>query len=232
MQTVLAIDTSTAACSAALWQGGAVRARRYEVLGRGHAENLMAMIDDVNREAGVAPDALTLIAVTTGPGAFTGIRLGLATARGLALALGIPCAGFTTTETMAAAVRAEPGEAVVAVLDSKRGDFYVQVFDGEGQALSAAAVASAEGLAGIVAAAVPAGAGCVLAGDVQEDAAKIIASAGFRVRPSEVVTPDAGVLAGLAAGRGEAGAAPARPAPLYLRPADATPAKRGGRIRE
>lgn len=232
MQTVLAIDTSTAACSAALWQDGAIRARRYEVLGRGHAENLMAMIDAVNREAGVAPDELTLVAVTTGPGAFTGIRLGLATARGLALALGIPCAGFTTTETMAAAVRAEPGEAIVAALDSKRGDFYVQVFDGEGQALSAVEVASADGLADVVARAVPAGAGCVLAGDVQEDAAMIIESTGLKVRTSEVLTPDAGVLAGLAAGRNEAGAAPARPAPLYLRPADATPAKRGGRIRE
>jgi tRNA threonylcarbamoyladenosine biosynthesis protein TsaB len=232
MQTVLAIDTSTAACSAALWRDGAVRARRYEVLGRGHAENLLAMIDDVNSDAGVVPDALTLIAVTTGPGAFTGIRLGLATARGLALALGIPCAGFTTTETMAAAVRAGPGEAVVAVLDSKRGDFYVQVFDGSGQALSEAAVASADGLADAVARAVPAGAGCVLAGDVQKEAARIIEAAGLKVRTSEILTPDAGVLAGLAAGRGQAGAALARPAPLYLRPADATPAKRGGRIRE
>ncbi|MEK9754465.1 MAG: tRNA (adenosine(37)-N6)-threonylcarbamoyltransferase complex dimerization subunit type 1 TsaB, partial [Rhodospirillaceae bacterium] len=127
--TILAIDTSTAACSVALWRDGAVVAARLEMLGRGHAENLMPMADVVLEEAGVAAEALTLVAVTTGPGAFTGLRLGLAAARGLTLALGVPCAGFTTTETLAAAVAAEAGEAIVAALDSKRGDFYVQVFD-------------------------------------------------------------------------------------------------------
>ena len=232
MPSILALDSSTAACSVALWRDGGVAARRFEILGRGHAENLLPMIEMVMAEGGQVPEDLDLVAVTTGPGAFTGLRLGLATARGLAVALGIPCFGCTTMETMAAAVQAAAGEAIVTVLDSKRGDFYVQAFDAAGAALLAAAVATPDGLAAMLAEAVPERR-CVLAGDVQEAAAGLLEAAGWRLRLSEARAPDAAVLAGLAARRFRSGPfSPGMPAPLYLRPADATPAKRGGRIRE
>lgn len=239
MPTILALDTSTAACSAALWRDGAVVAGRFEILHRGHAENLMPMIDTVMAEAGAVPADLALVAVTVGPGAFTGLRLGLAAARGLALALGLPCLGLTTTETMAAALAgaatagSDADEIIVAALDSKRGDFYVQVFDDAGSPLCPATIAAPETLAETVAAADPGeGRRCVLAGDSQPAVAARLARAGRRVRETDVVQPDARVLAALAAARWHPGdPLPVAPRPLYLRRPDATPAADGGRIK-
>ena len=94
MPTILAMDTSTAACSVALWRDGGVVASRFEVIERGHAEYLVPMIEAVMAEADERPADIDLIAVSIGPGAFTGIRLGLATARAMALAQDIPCIGI------------------------------------------------------------------------------------------------------------------------------------------
>ena len=234
MPTALAIDTATAACSAALWRSGAVAAGRFEIMHRGHAENLMPMVDAVMTEAGAAPDTLDLIAVTVGPGAFTGLRLGLAAARGLALATGAPCMGLTTTETLAAAVAEASGAAtgaIVAALDTKRGDYYVQVFDAAGKAVSEPAVLAAADLAGFVAGHAEGRAPARLAGDVQDAVAAALGAAGLETAATPVIFPDAKVVAALAAGRFRPGEKPAPPAPLYLRRPDATPAVDGGRIR-
>src|SRR5450432_1394851 len=105
--TILALDTSGAACSVALRDGaGRLLAHRFEALARGHAERLMPMLREVMAEADVDFAALALIAVTTGPGSFTGIRVGLAAARGLALASGLPILGITAFEALAGAVPA------------------------------------------------------------------------------------------------------------------------------
>jgi tRNA threonylcarbamoyladenosine biosynthesis protein TsaB len=104
---VLAFDTSAGACSAAVLGGdGTVLARRCEALERGHAERLLPMLRDVLAEAGVEIADLALLAVTIGPGTFTGIRIGLAAARGLALASGLPLVGVTSLEAVAASVPA------------------------------------------------------------------------------------------------------------------------------
>ena len=132
-----------------------------------------------------------------------------------------------------AADRAENGEVIIAVLDSKRGDFYLQAFAATGAALGDAVVARPETLAEILAAKPGDARNGVLVGDVQRPAAEILAAAGWRLRQTDVTAPDARVVARLAAARWRPDAPrPPMPAPLYLRPADATPAKRGGRIRE
>ena len=232
MPNILALDTSTAACSAALWCDGGIAAKRYEIMARGHAEHLMPMVDEVMAQTSVTAAKLDLIAVTTGPGAFTGLRLGLAAARGLALALNIPCLGMMTTETLAAALPETSNEEVVlAALDSKRNDLYIQVFGAERNALGPPQAVAPEHVARVM----PSfGAGercCAIVGDAQAACVDILAAAGWLVRETEVTKPDAAVLARLAAARWKPGMELMAPAPLYLRSPDAVVPKDGGRIR-
>ena len=96
---------------------------------RGHAEALMPMIVAVLADAGIGFPALGAVAVTIGPGSYTGIRVGLAAAKGIALARGIPLIGVTTLEAVARAARDQrPGAPVLVVLETKRADLYVQGF--------------------------------------------------------------------------------------------------------
>ncbi|MCH8036263.1 MAG: tRNA (adenosine(37)-N6)-threonylcarbamoyltransferase complex dimerization subunit type 1 TsaB, partial [Proteobacteria bacterium] len=135
---LLALDTSMTACSVALWRrGGVVRSLRRD-MERGHAEALMPMVRDVLDGAGHGAADLDLVAVTVGPGAFTGLRIGLAAARGLALAAGLPCFGATTTETVAHAVpsRERSGATLLVVLQSNRADIYAQTFNADLEPLS------------------------------------------------------------------------------------------------
>jgi tRNA threonylcarbamoyladenosine biosynthesis protein TsaB len=129
---LVAIDTACGACSAALWSDGVVVSSRFREMVRGQAEALMPMVVDVMRDAQVDFAALDLIAVTIGPGSFTGLRTGLAAARGLAQARALPVIGVTTTEAIALAAirRADTGprRAVTVVLNSRRNDLYVQHF--------------------------------------------------------------------------------------------------------
>lgn len=132
---ILAFDTAMAACSAAVVRadsaGLQVLAERHEARTRGHAEVLVPMIADVLEEAGVAFADLDRIAVTTGPGTFTGVRVGVATARGMAVASGLSLVGITTLEAVAAGVRksgVEPGRAIASVFDARREQVYVQCF--------------------------------------------------------------------------------------------------------
>ncbi len=130
---LLALDCAGGACSAAVWRDGAVRSRQLELMTRGHAERLVPMIDAVMSEAGADFADLEALAVTVGPGGFTGVRIGLATARGLALAAGLPILGISNFRAVAAAVpEAERGDRQLAVLiDAKRKEVYLQVFGAE-----------------------------------------------------------------------------------------------------
>lgn len=98
---VLALDTTLDACSVAVAHGGIVRALRSETMNRGQAERLAPMAREAMEEAGLAFSELDRIAVTNGPGSFTGVRVGLSFARALALALGKPCLGVPTLEALA-----------------------------------------------------------------------------------------------------------------------------------
>ena len=93
---ILAFDSATSACSAAIWRDGEIPARRFVAMERGQSEALIPMVVEVLKEAGLTYAEIDFIAVTVGPGSFTGVRIGLAAARGMALAGGLPVVGVTT----------------------------------------------------------------------------------------------------------------------------------------
>ncbi|MBE9637395.1 tRNA (adenosine(37)-N6)-threonylcarbamoyltransferase complex dimerization subunit type 1 TsaB [Salipiger mangrovisoli] len=174
---ILAFDTSAAHCAAALLRGDAVLAARAEEMGRGQAERLMPLLEEVLAEGGASWDDLDRIAVGVGPGNFTGIRISVSTARGLALGLGRPAVGVSTFE----AIHLDAPEALAGV-PAPRGQIYVQRHLGTPELLPAEGV--------------------------------------------EVILPPEpralAVCIARAAARKEPGP---RPAPLYIRPADAAPSR-------
>ena len=126
---ILAIDSATSSCSAAVWCDGVVLSEQFEVMERGQSEILVPMIRDVLMASGLNFDNLDLVATTVGPGAFTGLRICLSTARALALAARLPVVGVTTFEAVAFAQGAI-GIPLLVAIDSKRTDCYIQLFDG------------------------------------------------------------------------------------------------------
>lgn len=138
---VLAIDTTLGACSAAVMDGCVILASVSEPMQRGHQERLAPLVAETMTAAGLGFGELDRIGVTVGPGSFTGLRVGLAFAKGLALALDIPCVGVGGLEALAAS---RPGEGVTAaVVDAGRGQIYLQLFDA-GVARGAPEVAAVE----------------------------------------------------------------------------------------
>ncbi|THV23927.1 tRNA (adenosine(37)-N6)-threonylcarbamoyltransferase complex dimerization subunit type 1 TsaB [Peteryoungia ipomoeae] len=127
---VLAIDTAGVDCAVAIYDAASSRilSRISETIGRGHAERLMAMVDEALDAASLPLDAIQRIGVTVGPGSFTGIRVGVAAARGLALALGVDCVGVNTLEVLARTVVAAPGKTVLAGMNAHREEVYLQAF--------------------------------------------------------------------------------------------------------
>ncbi|CAN1519614.1 COG1214 Inactive homolog of metal-dependent proteases, putative molecular chaperone [Caulobacteraceae bacterium] len=115
---ILAVDTALNACSVAILRSGEVLLSRVEPMAKGQAERLAPMAREVLAEAGITPAALDRIAVTRGPGAFTGLRIGLAFARGLAVALDRPCVGISTLEVLAHAANAQRTLAAIEVAGS------------------------------------------------------------------------------------------------------------------
>jgi tRNA threonylcarbamoyl adenosine modification protein YeaZ len=190
---ILAFDTAAAHCAAAFVSGGLLRAARYDAMPRGQDVRLLPMLGEVLEDAAASWGDLAAIAVCTGPGNFTGLRIGVAAARGLALGLGVPAIGVSRLEALAWGA---PGECVVT-LPGPRGDLYVQRFR-DGTAIGPPHVASA-------------GQAC----DVGPGVARI---AGRSEAQADLLH-----LANIAAAR--LGAALPPPAPLYLRPADAAPAR-------
>jgi len=125
---ILAIDTALGACSAAVLDGDTILAHRLTVMERGHAEALAPMVQLVMKEADIPFASLERLAVTTGPGTFTGQRVGLAFMRGLRLALDRPLIGVTTLSVMARQAMAETGCSTgVALHDARRDEVYLEV---------------------------------------------------------------------------------------------------------
>jgi tRNA threonylcarbamoyladenosine biosynthesis protein TsaB len=124
--TILAVDTALGACSAAVIDGDKILAHHIEFMERGHAEALAPMVEAAM--GGLSFAGIDRLAVTTGPGTFTGQRIGLAFMRGLRVALHKPLTGITSLAAMAAAARAETGCATAAALhDARRGEVYLEV---------------------------------------------------------------------------------------------------------
>lgn len=137
---ILSIDTAMFACSAACYSviddNG-----HSEVLAmpRGQAEHLVPMIERVLDKQNWKYNEIDLIAVTRGPGAFTGVRIGLATAQGLALSLDVPIVGVVTTQVLAkqyfATLASQESRGALVVTETKRKDYYVQAYNQEGNAI-------------------------------------------------------------------------------------------------
>jgi len=216
---ILAIDTALEACSAAVLDTAAPENGVHEsiAMSRGHAEALMPLIARVLERASLDFAALDRVAVTTGPGSFTGLRVGIAAARGIALAAGKPAVGLSTLAAFAAPlIAADDTLPVVAAIDARHDHVYLQVFGPGGRTIVAprlvplreALRAAATGVprltgtaAGMLAAAWPAG-----------------------ERPPSLIdarrAPDIDWVARLGAAAADTGAPPK---PLYLRAPDAQP---------
>lgn len=145
-ENILVIDSAMAGCGAAV-RGAAVRgaadaqmASHVETMTRGQAEALIPLIEDVMAQANMLFNALDAIVVTTGPGAFTGLRIGMSTAKAYGIALDIPVFGITTLQSLALCHAAEnkAGTYFSVIVETKRSDFYVQNFDTQAVALNTA----------------------------------------------------------------------------------------------
>jgi tRNA threonylcarbamoyladenosine biosynthesis protein TsaB len=144
---ILAIDTALDACSAGVLDTRASKliAQESQPMKRGHAEALMPLIARVIKQAGVAFTGLDRIAVTTGPGSFTGLRVGLSAARGIALAAGKPVVGVTTLTAYAApVVSVNAAQPVIAAIDARHDHVYFQVVGGDGSPLISPRIAAIE----------------------------------------------------------------------------------------
>jgi tRNA threonylcarbamoyl adenosine modification protein YeaZ len=187
--------------------GDRVIAERHEEMAKGQAERLFPLLAEMLAEAGHGWSDLAAIGVGTGPGNFTGVRISVASARGLALSLGVPAIGVTVLEALALGIDGP----VLAALDARRGQVYVQSF-GYAAAIEPEICDMTEitparfGHEGLI---------CV--GPLANDIAITLSAQAVGQR-----IPPAVAIARIAAGRaGQTGLA--RPAPLYLRPADAAP---------
>src|SRR6267378_7679135 len=140
---VLAIDTALEACSAAVFDtSSGIAATETRGMARGHAEAVMPLIARVMAKAGFEFADLDRIAVTTGPGSFTGLRVGISAARGIALAAAKPAIGLTTLAGFAAPhIAADDVMAVVAAIDARHDHVYLQVFGAGGRTLVAPRIA-------------------------------------------------------------------------------------------
>jgi tRNA threonylcarbamoyladenosine biosynthesis protein TsaB len=215
---VLAIDAAGSACAAAVAAGEELLAITSVAMLHGQAEALLPMVEDVVRKAGLTPSALDLISVTTGPGSFTGIRVGIAAARGIALARGLPLIGVSSFAAVTAAVRSAvlAERPLLVALETRRADLYVQLFDADGRPLWEPSAKLPETLAlafvGDQARAV------TIAGDAAARAAKALAQT-VEVSVVEGASPPpvAGVLT-VALQRWRHGERSRAVQPLYLRP--------------
>ncbi len=208
--TVLAFDCAVSGLGVAVVRDG-VRLAGLSEGGRDQAARLLPAIDAVLTEAAVDRRQLSLVAVTIGPGSFTGVRVGLAAARGLAVGLAVPLAGITTTAVLLA--QAVPrGRLVIAAVDSRLGDWFCALGDGN----AAPFVSSARELAVRIA-----GRRCLVIGCGSKALVDDLLTAGIDAMAEEAV-PDAVTLARLAADAGieawrSRNAEEGLPRPLYLR---------------
>ena len=216
---LLAFDTATPAVTVALHDGTHVLAETTTVDARRHGELLASSIDAVLTEAGVGRLDITAVAAGTGPGPYTGLRVGLVTARVLGSALGVPVYGVCTLDVIAAdAAAATGGREFIVATDARRREVYWARYDATGRRLDGPAVGFPADVAEVTAAhdrdsqgghgILAAGAGALLYPGVLGEA----------IGPSY---PAAGTLARLAAGQLAAGIPATGAEPIYLRRPDA-----------
>lgn len=210
--TILAFDTSAAHCAAAVFADGLIARSETALMARGQAEHLMPMLESILSEQGLVWRDLDALAVGIGPGNFTGIRISVATARGLALALGVPAFGVSMFEVLRA-IAGGSDDDLIAV-EAPRGAVYLQRFQA-GHPPTAPRL--------IEPAAPPPDLGLSELSRVVGWCATAIARP-FGARAVDAAPADLPQRIALcAAARMAGGEVPSRPSPLYVRPADAAP---------
>jgi tRNA threonylcarbamoyladenosine biosynthesis protein TsaB len=212
---ILAVDTALGACSVAILNDDKVLVHRLVAMERGHAEALAPMVDETMRESGLTFSALDRLAVTTGPGTFTGQRVGLAFMRGLRVALKRPLIGVTTLEAMCAAAMAEAKVThAAAIHDARRDEAYLSIVAAS-ETLLPPSLILLEAAAEKISSSIPNGTPVALCGT----AAEIVgAKLGAGAHITSIRQPDALWVARLALLALETSGAPH---PLYLRAPDA-----------
>jgi tRNA threonylcarbamoyladenosine biosynthesis protein TsaB len=218
---ILAIDTALDACAAGVLDtdAGKLIAQESQAMKRGHAEALMPLIARVIKESGISFAGLDRIAVTTGPGSFTGLRVGLSAARGIALAANKPVVGVTTLTAYAAPVVSQNLEQpVISAIDARHDQVYFQAVSGNGSSLIRPRVGPIEEALGAARFGAP---------HLVGNAANILADrwpaqALPPIKVDALAAPDIAWVAWLGAAVSP-NTAPARP--FYLRAPDAKPAK-------
>jgi tRNA threonylcarbamoyladenosine biosynthesis protein TsaB len=219
---VLAIDTALGACAAAVLDSGvgALLASESVLMARGHAEAIMPMIARVMDKAQCEFSQLHRVAVTVGPGSFTGLRVGISAARGIALAAAKPAIGLSTLSALAAPhVAARTGDTIIAAVDARNEQVYFQVFAPNGTTIVTPRLDRVRAAVR----AVPVGP-TVITGSA---AALVVAhwpSGSPAPHVEEHAAPDIGWVARLGAAAQDEGTAPK---PLYLRRPDARPQEAG-----
>ena len=216
---ILAIDAGGHVCSAALWQSGAVLAQEIEEISHGQAAALMPLIERVMHRAGVAYADLARIAVAVGPGGFTGLRVAIATARGLGLAAQVPVIGISSFQAAAKIEANEPAQRLFVLIDSRREEPYVAELDATLNFVGSAQILMLADATALIAGAAPA---LVLGDGVALLDAVTVAKfpSGITIRPTRV---DATAVAALAADPERRFDLP--PLPIYLRPPDVSKPK-------
>lgn len=212
--TVLAFDTSAAHCAAAVLKDGSILAERLEPMERGQAERLMPLLEEMLAESKISWRDLDAVGVGVGPGSFTGVRIAVSAARGLALTLGVPAIGVSNFELMHDLASPAGAPITIVSLPAPRGQAYVQEFrDGAPQSppkvidpTDASAVLDLE-------------AGAVVLGHHATDVARSCNANALDAELAEI----GGRIARAAARKFAPGETPNRPVPLYIRPADAAP---------
>jgi len=229
---ILGFDTSAAHCAAALLSGKQVLAEIYEEMGKGQAQRLMPMVEEVMAKDGMPLSTIDAVAVGIGPGNFTGIRISVSAARGLALALGVAAIGVSGFEIMRGVKsRRAPARQLVS-LEGPRGGLYVHLFE-DGR--EAAAPAYVPDLLSADWAALGVDQDTEILGHLARDI-RNLAPPRFEadgIPAHDAALPQHGfavTLCRIAADKLNEGLPLPRPAPLYIRPADAAPSREGGPV--
>ena len=212
---ILAIDTSGPVCSAAVLAGAVLRYEARAVNRLTHSQNLMPMVDEALNKAGMAREKLHVIAAVVGPGSFTGVRIGVGAAQGMARGLNIPCIAINALEVMAFSL---PGmDAVICTIRDARADqVYGAAFKG-GQRLMPDQALKLDAYLDMVSGM---GEKFIFLGDgAVAYPERILARLGDKaeIAPPQLIQPGAGAAAVLASGKMEEAVSPGQLMPLYLR---------------
>lgn len=227
-QAILAIDTAMNGCSAGLRLADGRVFTETQTMGRGQSEVLVPMIGRVLQQAGRKYDQVGAVVATVGPGAFTGMRIGLSTAKALALALDIPVFGITTLQALALQYAQEnsPDTEIIVLVDTKREDFYAQIFAASGTAVSEPRAIAAEDVAllGLGKHVIFIGDGVARFRGLAEPSEKWVFEEKY-----QLVSP--AVMAGVLASQGaESPLLHRQVSPVYLRPPDVSTPKKPQRV--